>query len=52
MPTATEVHAYELVARQRVMSRVVENLRNHRTLCLGILYVITIIAVLAAVARL
>ena len=52
MATTTEVQAGELVARQRATSRIGRNLRNHRTLCVGILYLITIIVVLAIVARL
>ena len=51
MTTTTEVCAGEPIARRRA-SGVAENLRHHRTLYQGILYVITIIAVLAVVGRL
>jgi hypothetical protein len=52
MATTTEVHAGELVARKRAMSRVGRSFRNHRTLRVGILYLITIIVVVACAARL
>jgi t-SNARE complex subunit (syntaxin) len=50
--TTTEVHAGELAARWHAKSRIAGNLRNHRILCVGVLYVITIIVVLAFVTRL
>jgi len=51
MATTIEMHAVELVARPREMSRVAAGFRNHRTLCTGVLYVIAIMVVLALVAR-
>jgi hypothetical protein len=52
MATATEGYAGEFVARKRATSRVAGSFRNHRTLCVGIFYVVTIVVVLALVARL
>jgi hypothetical protein len=52
MGTRIEVHTGEIVARKGVTSRVAEAFRKHRTLCDGVLYAITIIAVLVLVARL
>jgi hypothetical protein len=52
MATTIEVPVDELVERKRATSGVAESVGDYRTLCVGILYVITIIAVLAFVARL
>jgi hypothetical protein len=52
MATTIEVQAGEFVARKRVTSRAAGSFRDHRTLFAGILYMIAIIVVLAAVARL
>lgn len=52
MATAAEIHALEPIARKRAMSSVTGYVHNHRTLCVGMLYAITIVAVLACVARL
>jgi hypothetical protein len=52
MATATEVLAGDFDARKRATSGIGRNFRNHRTLCVGILYLITILVVLAVVARL
>jgi hypothetical protein len=52
MATTTEVHAGELVPSKGATSGIGRNFRNHRTLCVGSLYLITIIVVLALVARL
>jgi hypothetical protein len=52
MATATGPHAGEFVARERATSAIGRTFRNHQTLCVGILDVITIIVVLALVARL
>ncbi len=41
-----------LVARNYATLRLAERLGNHRTLCTGILFVLTIAAILAVVARL
>lgn len=52
MTTTTEVRAGQFIARQRATSRVYAGLRSHRTLWAGVLYVITIIIVLAVLTRL
>ena len=52
MATTAEVHAGELMAPKRATSKVPGSLRPHRTLCVGLLYAITIVGVLALVARL
>jgi predicted hotdog family 3-hydroxylacyl-ACP dehydratase len=51
MATTLEAHAGELAGRKRTSSTVAGIFRNHRTFCAGTLYVITIIVVLAFVAR-
>lgn len=52
MATTVELHAREAVGRNDVASKLAESVRNHRTVCLGILYVTAIIVILAFVARL
>ena len=52
MATTIEVRVRELVARNRATSRAAECIGSHKTLCIGILYVITIVAILAVAARL
>jgi len=52
MTTTIEVLAGELVARKPAASWAAQSFGRHRTLCTGILYGITIIAVLGLVARL
>lgn len=52
MPTTIELHTGETVVRKPATSRIAESFGNHRTLCVGILYATTIIAVLALVAKL
>lgn len=51
MATTVQVRVGDSVNRKWATSRVAGNFRNHPTLCVGILYVITIIVVLAFVAR-
>jgi hypothetical protein len=51
MATTVQVHVGDAVDRKRATSRVAGNFRNHPTLWVGILYAITIIVVLAFVAR-
>jgi hypothetical protein len=45
-------HAGEATATQEATSRIAGKFHNHPTLCIGILYLITIIVVIAFVARL
>lgn len=52
MATTIETHAREFVGHKGAASRLARSVRNHRTLCVGILYVIAISAVLAFVAKL
>jgi hypothetical protein len=51
MATTVQVDVGDPVDRKRATCRVAETFRNHPTLCIGSLYVITIIVVLAFVAR-
>ena len=52
MATTIETHAREFVGRNGAASRLAGSVLNHRTLCVGILYVIAISAILALVANL
>jgi hypothetical protein len=52
MDRATEVREGEGGARRWVGSKGVQGTRNHHTLWIGVLYAVTIVAVLAVVARL
>ena len=52
MATPTEVSAGEFTVRHGATSGVAAGLGSHRTLCAGVLYVITIIVVLAVLTRL
>ena len=52
MATTVEPFAREFIGRSGAASRLAGTLRNYRTLCLGILYVVAIGVVLAFVARL
>jgi hypothetical protein len=52
MAKTNGAHAGDTVARKRTTSRLAEAIGRHRTLRDGILYAITIIAVLALAARL
>ena len=52
MSRIAEAQAIPDVSRKREALGVAGNFRNHRTLCVGLLYVAAIIGVLAFVARL
>ena len=52
MDKSIEVWEGEGGAHRSVASRVVHSTRHHRTLWTGVLYVITIVVVLAVVAKL
>jgi hypothetical protein len=52
MDRAIEIWESEGGAHRSVASRVVQNTRNHRTPWTGVLYIITILVVLAVVAKL
>lgn len=52
MATTIQTHAREFVRRNGAASRLGRIVPNHRTLCIGILYIIAISAVLALVAKL
>jgi type IV secretory pathway component VirB8 len=52
MDRAIEVWEGEGGSRRWVTSKVAQSARHHRTLWIGVLYAITIIVVLAVVARL
>ena len=52
MDRAIEVWEGEGGAHRSVASRVVQSTRYHRTMWTGVLYVITIVVVLAVVAKL
>ena len=52
MATTIEPQARDVVVRNGAASKLAESVRNHRTVCLGILYVTAIIVILAFVARL
>ena len=52
MDSAIEVREGEGGAHRSVASRVVQSIRRHRTLWIGVLYTITIVMVLGVVAKL
>lgn len=52
MERAIDVWEGEGGARRWVESKVVQGTRNHHTLWIGVLYAVTVVVVLAVVARL